>query len=495
MSYALRSTDTGPAEDFGELPPHAITAQQAALALFKAIVGPGVLFLPAAVRNAGLLSASILSTITGTVSAWSMLLLLDAAKHLRRQGHEISGVGDIGAAAFGAPGRWAVDISIILAQLGFCTAYCVFVGENVQAVIFESFGGQPGDRGEAAASCELPGLLGEKVLIYVLILTIMPLMMPFTWIRRIKYFTRSNMVATALVILSTLYMIGIFAIHLALHGPKETQLFRVQGTLTYIGTAMYAFEGIGVLLPVERSMANPDALPTVVCWTIGGACALQVLFASMAYFVFGDDTRSIVTVNLGDGTLSLQGGHWAIQAVQVAWVVEVLLTFPLQMLPAARILESTFAAESRSQRKWTKNALRSGLLMVCILVSTVGYTSVDSLVSIVGAIGCIPLAVVYPALFHFKVHYSLCGNSRQILLPRQCTTADCSSPGCVDNITPDDSANGTQCNGKSIGSKWSDLAIVIGGSLSVGVAFVIAIDAWTQAHFSFKVCVLDDKMS
>ena len=40
-----------------EEPPdkHAIGSRQAAFALFKAMVGPGLLFLPAAVKNAGAL--------------------------------------------------------------------------------------------------------------------------------------------------------------------------------------------------------------------------------------------------------------------------------------------------------------------------------------------------------------------------------------------------------------------------------------------------------
>lgn len=462
------STDS--AGNFGELPVHAISASQAALALFKAILGPSILFLPAAVKNAGLLSATIVTLLSGGVAIWCMLLVLDSADHLRRQGHTINGMGDIGHAAFGVLGRVAVDVSIILAQLGFCTAYCVFVGENVQAVIFESYGGKPGRRGEGAP-CNLPGLLGEERLVFILILAIMPLLIPFTWIRRIKYFTWSNIVATVLVIGSTLYMLFVFVSHLAANGPKHVELFQLQGSLTYLGTAMYAFEGIGVLLPVERSMANPKALPAVVCWTVGGACVLQVVFASLAYCVFGTATQSIVTVSLGNGTLSLGGAGWAIRAVQVAWIAEVLLTFPLQMLPAARIIESTFAEESRSGWKWAKNMLRTALVALCIGVATLGYSSVDSMVSIIGAIGCVPLAIVYPALFHLKVNFSCCGGNQQALLPQDPSQ-------CAGN------------RGKPKGSLFTDLSIVTLGALGVSISLTVAVGAWAHSSFHFQACVL-----
>ena len=43
------------------------------------------------------------------------------------------------------------------------------------------------------------------------------------------------------------------------------------------------------------------------------------------------------------------------------------------------------------------------MVLACMGVSIGGYSSVDNLVAMVGALGCVPLAVVFPALFHWKL--------------------------------------------------------------------------------------------
>ncbi|CAK0840627.1 unnamed protein product [Prorocentrum cordatum] len=417
-----------------QIPPlderHAIGAGQAGLALFKAIVGPGILFLPAGVKNAGLASAWCISAVVGLVSTWCMLLVLDTARHLRCRGQVVADFGDIGAAAFGPPGRLAVASAIVVAQMGFCTAYCVFVAENVQSVIsratggFELHGGTVGRAGHGEA-CDLAWPFSDWRLVYLIILVLVPLIIPgeaswdylwvavcaqatalptipLTWVRQIRFFTLTNLLASVLVLASAAYMLTSFCVQLAAAGVAEgVQWFALPGTCVYFGTAAYAFEGIGVLLPIENSMAEPNRLPAVVCYTLGGTSLLQIAFAGTAYLLYGESTsrrdRSIVTLSLSSGPAL--GGIAAVELVQVAWILEVLLTFPLQLFPAAGLVEpACFRGGSfrqrRSGRKWTnRNAIRAGLLLICVAVAMGGYTSVDNLVALIGALGCVPLAM------------------------------------------------------------------------------------------------------
>lgn len=464
------------------VPSHPISSTQAFLALFKAVVGPSILYLPAAIKNAGLATAVPITFLTGLASTIAVCLLLQTASELRRQGHSIVGIGDIGAAAFGKIGRTAVSSAVVLAQLGFCTGYCVFVGENVQAVIFEAYGGSAGARGDGAP-CDLPSFLSSERLVYWIIIVAMPLLIPLTWIRNLRSLSMSNFIASILLTASVLFMFVILSLHVFSYGAKEVELAVARGTLTYVGTAMFAFEGIGVVLPVEQSMANPSEMPAVVWRAMGCACSLQLIFGVLAYLAFGAHTQPIVTVSIGDGSVFLPGGAFAVQAVQIAWIVSVYLTFPLQMLPAARILEGSFAAESRSGRKAAKNVLRSGLVLLCMLVSIFGYSSVDNLVAIIGALACIPLAMVYPALFHFKVmHWPACSES---------------SLGAVTGSTR------TLCSTSSrrafatfgrrqLASAFLDLLIVGGGSVGLVLALFMAVQSWILTEFSPQVCIVPD---
>mmetsp|Transcript_87298 Transcript_87298/g.167906 ORF Transcript_87298/g.167906 Transcript_87298/m.167906 type:complete len:527 (-) Transcript_87298:80-1660(-) len=486
---------------------HAICPWQAALALFKCIVGPGVLFLPAGVKNAGLLAAISVSVVCGIAATWCMLLMLDTTRYLRRQGKVVTCVGDVAEIACGRFGRFAVDAAIVISQLGFCTAYCVFVAENLQAIIFEVSGGMPHPAGVVSDGsqqlCKLPGIFADKRLVYYIIAAVMPTIAPFTWIRQIRYFACTNAVATTLVVLTLIYMLCSFTSQLAernFTAAPSVKMFELRGTLVYFGTAMYAFEGIGFLLPLERSMADPDKLNLVVCWTMSGACLLQVIFAGSAYLLYGAGTASIVTISLGSG--GMLGGMAAVELVQLAWVVEVLLTLPLQLFPAVQILEPLFFPRGTFRRrhsgqKWRKNIVRCGLLLLCMLVATCGYSSVDNLIALIGALGCVPLAVVFPPLFHCVLVARCNGPGDAEMgppVPRGLTgllehpvphLPMATLPGNVRSTT-DTEASGP----KEIGGATSDVILSGCGLMGVILATVVAILSWIQGDFRLQECVL-----
>jgi len=492
---------------------HAIGPWQTALALFKCIVGPGILFLPAGVKNAGLLAAVGISVAAGAAATWCMLLVLDTARHLRRHGEVVTSFGDIAEKAYGRFGRFAVDASIVISQLGFCTAYCVFVAENLQAIIFEANGGLPHPGGEEIHSgqqlCKLSGILADKRLVYYIIAAVMPTIVPFTWIRQIRYFACTNAVATTLVVLTLVYMFCSFMTQLAERDftvAPGVKMFEPRGTLVYVGTAMYAFEGIGVLLPLERSMAEPEKLDLVVGLTMSGTCLMQVAFAGSAYLVYGASTASIITISLGSG--GMLGGMFSVELVQLAWVVEVLLTFPLQLFPAVQILEPLFFPPGtyrhrRSGRKWRKNLVRCGLSLLCMLVATVGYSSVDNLIALVGALGCVPLAVVFPPLFHHALVHRCKGGSRSNgklepslppvpsglagLLEHQVPHL----PVSTDPLNAQHIATATKASAqKNIGGALSDAVLSGCGAIGVVLATVVAIFSWIQSDFRLQECVL-----
>lgn len=134
MDSPLERASPSAAGQYGTLLPperHTVSTFQAGVALFKAVVGPGVLFLPSAVKNAGLVSALGVSLVCGVLAIWCLLLVLDTAQVLRRNGYTIKTMSDVGLAVYGVYGQVMVDVCVVISQLGFCIAYCVFVAENV----------------------------------------------------------------------------------------------------------------------------------------------------------------------------------------------------------------------------------------------------------------------------------------------------------------------------------------------------------------------------
>ena len=106
----------------------------------------------------------------------------------------------------------------------------------------------------------------------------------------------------------------------------------------------------------------------------GGAGAL-------AYATFGSEIQTVVIVNL-DATSKL------VQSVQFIYSLAILLSIPLQLFPAVRIMENGLFVRSGKQDvrvKWQKNFFRFLTILSCALVSWIGAADLDKFVSLVGS--------------------------------------------------------------------------------------------------------------
>ena len=52
--------------------------------------------------------------------------------------------------------------------------------------------------------------------------------------------------------------------------------------------------------------------------------------------------------------------------------------------------------------KWTKNAFRTLLVLICAFISICGGGNLDLFVALIGSVACVPLVYIYPAILHYK---------------------------------------------------------------------------------------------
>jgi proton-coupled amino acid transporter len=78
----------------------------------------------------------------------------------------------------------------------------------------------------------------------------------------------------------------------------------------------------------------------------------------------------------------------SVQSVQFLYSLAILLSTPLQLFPALRILETALFVKSGKEDlkvKWTKNAFRMVMVFVCAGISVVGAKDLDKFVAFVGS--------------------------------------------------------------------------------------------------------------
>ena len=77
-------------------------------------------------------------------------------------------------------------------------------------------------------------------------------------------------------------------------------LFRGQLPL-YFGTAIYAFEGIGVVLPLENKMRHPEdlgGLNGVLNTSMAIVSCLYIAVGFFGYLKYGENVAASITLNL-----------------------------------------------------------------------------------------------------------------------------------------------------------------------------------------------------
>jgi len=156
-----------------------------------------------------------------------------------------------------------------------------------------------------------------------------------------------------------------------------------------LGVAVYAFEGIGMVLPLESETKDKQDFRKILGLSMGFISLMYGGFGALGYFAFGEETKDIITTNLGQG--------WLSNLVQLGLCVNLFFTFPLMMNPVYEVVERRFCGSRYCI--WVRWVVVLGVSLVALLVPNFA-----DFLSLVGSSVCIVLGFVLPALFHLMVH-------------------------------------------------------------------------------------------
>ena len=343
----------------------------ATLLLLKSFVGTGVLFLPRAYLNGGMLFSNLVLLGVAALSYYCFVLLVTT--RLKVDGS----FGDIGGILYGKWMRNLILTSIVLSQIGFVAAYIVFTSENLQAFIL------------AVTKCK------TVIPITWLIIMQMVVFLPFSLLRDIEKLGFTALIADAFIVIGLAYLFYFDIFTLSTEGLADIVMFNKKDWTLFIGTAIFTFEGIGLIIPIQESMKRPEKFPKVMFVVMIIITTLFIVMGAVSYAAYGSKTETVVLLNLPQDDKFVNG-------VQFLYSLAILLSTPLQIFPAIRITENALFTKSGKYNpyiKWQKNIYRFFIVALCAVIAWIGADNLDKFVALVGNFACIPLVYIYPVSY------------------------------------------------------------------------------------------------
>lgn len=348
--------------------------------LLKAFIGTGIMFLPKAFNNGGILFSSMCMVSISAISMLAFHLLLRCRKQYG------GGYGEIGHAIGGAKMRGIILASITLSQLGFVCAGLVFVAQNLYSFVVAV-----AEHGDGSSP------LSKRSLIVLQLVIIVPL----AFIRNISKLGPSALLADVFIMIGLAYIYWYDISALAQEGINKTVVYFNPELYTLtIGSCIFTFEGIGLILPIQSSMAKPQNFEWLLALVMFLITIVFTSVGALCYATFGTDTNIEVIDNFPQSSK-------LVNAVQFLYAVAVLVGTPVQLFPAIRILENKLFKRATSGKKdpatkWKKNAFRTFLACLCAAIAVLGESNLDRFVALIGSFACVPLVYIYPPLLHYK---------------------------------------------------------------------------------------------
>ncbi|KAK1829674.1 transmembrane amino acid transporter protein-domain-containing protein [Podospora conica] len=346
----------------------------ATLLLLKSFVGTGVLFLPRAYLNGGMIFSNVVLLFVAALSYYCFVLLVTTRLKV------VGSFGDIGGILYGKWMRSLILFSIVISQIGFVAAYIVFTSKNLQAFIL------------AVTDCET--IISIRWLIFMQMIVFLP----FSLLRDIGKLGFTALIADAFILIGLAYLFYYDIFTLSTQGLSDIIYFNKDDWTLFIGTAIFTFEGIGLIIPIQESMRHPEKFPKVMGLVMVIITTLFVVMGAVSYAAYGSKTETVVLLNLPQDDKMVNG-------VQFLYSIAIMLSTPLQIFPAIRITENALFTKSGKYNpyiKWQKNVYRFIVVAVCALIAWGGADDLDKFVALVGNFACIPLVYIYPPMLHYR---------------------------------------------------------------------------------------------
>lgn len=371
-----------------------ISSTAAYIQLVKGNLGPGCLALPYAFSHGGLVESTVVFAVVVAIVLYGMLSLLDCKRSLlsrNRNGSqtELQTYGDVAQELLGSTGKIISDILLVVLQFGILAVQVDFVSTTLQVF--------------------LPNI-SQRVLSAMCL----PVFMALSTILSLKKLTPFVSVALVAMISAIIVVVVLALGRISANGVDIGAMpsWEPANIPVLFGAILYAFEGITIVLPIETQMAKPQQCRSVLLSAMLTVAAIFFCVAMLSYLAFGVVQSGSITAELES-----RGGGDVVFFINVALILATVLSYPLQLIPAAEVLEDyldarpknyqlvsqddgTLETQRDSSNIRERRLFRIGITIICGALAIVFSNNLGLAMAVVGSLAGAGLGLVVPMVMN-----------------------------------------------------------------------------------------------
>ncbi|XP_046645066.1 proton-coupled amino acid transporter-like protein CG1139 [Daphnia pulicaria] len=362
--------------------------------LLKGNIGTGIFAMPSAFLNSGIWVGSVLLPVMAIICTHCMQMLVRSAAIMKKREGDFSiSYADVAETAcktsnnpnyakYARAFSITINVFICITQFGFCCVYLVFTSTNLQQVV------------------EYYTEVGWDVRIYMCFLAI-PLIF-LNWIRNLKLLAPVSLVANVLQ-MSSIVVVFYYIFRDPLPPVNSRPAFGSWGGLPlFFGTTVFTFEGIALVLPLQKDMRRPWDFKGWTGILNTGMVIVTCIYIAMGfygYLQYGEDI-------LGSITLNLPQDEVLAQVVKILLVIAICGNYAMQFYVPIPIMWPTlskYAARYTSNDLAAEYMFRTFMVLVTLLLAA-AIPKIDLFISLVGAFGSSFLALIFPPILEYVTY-------------------------------------------------------------------------------------------
>ena len=280
--------------------------------------------------------------------------------------------------------RKAVILFLFITQLGFCCVYAFFVSDSIAKIV--------------------ENLFGYQMHANWYMLMVWPFMIALNMVRSLRHLAYASAAANILQLAG----LTLVLMNLVQNLPKTGNAKLVadpSGLPLFLGTAVYAFEGIGLVLPIKKDMAEPSALGGKIGVLNTSMTVVSALYTAIGFFGFlkyGDSVSGNVAINLDPSPAN--------EAIRIMFSVAIFFSYPLQFYVPFNILwpavVERYDLRANDYERVYESLSRALFVTLTFMIAAI-VPKLDLFISLVGSFSSSCLALIFPPIIQAIVfwHY------------------------------------------------------------------------------------------